>query len=175
MPELFPWSRIEYKFLSQNLWYATRLFSTFCISGSLSWFKTFKKSVYNDIHGVNLSHMHSMLLATALLQHSHKKLTVKHDVFPGLFKSKRAFPMKLSSFHLFGKTFCSPPWKFSTWCKVGSRVLDSRYYGEKYQRKRVACYCYQKLRQTNFFKKNFGKCSQIGCFKVRNSTRCNRK
>ena len=56
-------------------------------------------------------------------------------------------------------------------CKIGSRVLDSRHYVEKYQRKRVACYCYQKLRQTNFFKKNFGKCSQIGCFKVRNSTR----
>ena len=79
--------------------------------------------------------------------------------------------MKLSSFHLFGKTFCSPPLKFSTCCKVGSRVLDSRYYVENYQRKRVACYCYQKLRQTNFSKKNFGKCSQIGCFKVRNLTR----
>ena len=51
------------------------------------------------------------------------------------------------------------------------RVLDSWYYVEKYQRKRVACYCCQKLRQNNFFKKNFGKCSQIGCFKVRNSTR----
>ena len=79
--------------------------------------------------------------------------------------------VKLSSFHLFGKTFRSPPLKFSTCCKIGSRVLDGRYYVEKYQRKRVACYCYQKLRQTNFFKKNFGKCSQIGCFKVRNSTR----
>ena len=53
---------------------------------------------------------------------------------------------------------------------MGSRVLDSCYYVEKYQRKRVACYCYQKLRLTNFFKKNFGECSQIGCFKVRNST-----
>ena len=39
-------------------------------------------------------------------------------------------------------------------CKIGSRGLDSRYYVE----------------QANFFKKNFGKCSQIGCFKVRNST-----
>ena len=29
----------------------------------------------------------------------------------------------------------------------------------------------KKLRQTNFFKKNVGKCSQIGCFKVENSTR----
>ena len=79
--------------------------------------------------------------------------------------------MKLSSFHLFGKTFCSPPLKFSACCKIGSRVLDSRYYIEKYLRKRVACYCYQKLREINFFKKNFGKYSQIGCFKVRNSTR----
>ena len=78
--------------------------------------------------------------------------------------------MKLSSFHLFGKTFRSPPLKSLSCCRVGNRVLDSWYYVEKYQRKRVACYCYQKLRQTNFFKKNFGKCSQIGCFKVRNST-----
>ena len=78
--------------------------------------------------------------------------------------------MKLSSFHLFGRTFCSPPLKSSPCRKIGNRVLDSWYYVEKYQRKRVACYCYQKLRQTNFFKKNFGKCSQIGCFKVRNST-----
>ena len=77
----------------------------------------------------------------------------------------------MTSFHLFGKTFCSPPLKSLSCCEIGSRVLDSWYYVEKYQRKRVACYCYQKLRQTNFFKKNFGKCSQIGCFKVRNSTR----
>ena len=74
--------------------------------------------------------------------------------------------MKLSSFHLFGKTFCSPPLKFSTCSKVGSRVVDSRYYVEKYQRKRVACHCYQKLRQSNFVKKNFGKCFLIGCFKA---------
>ena len=78
--------------------------------------------------------------------------------------------MKLSSFNLFDKTFHSPPLKLPTCCKIGSRVLDSWYYVEKYHRKSVACYCYQKLRQANFFKKNFGKCSQIGCFKVRNST-----
>ena len=68
------------------------------------------------------------------------------------------------------QNFRSPPLKFSICCKIGSRLLDSRYYVEKYQRKRVSCYCYQKLRQTNFFKKNFGKCSEIGWFKVRNST-----
>ena len=79
--------------------------------------------------------------------------------------------VKLSSFHLFDKNVCSPPLKSLPCCKIGSRVFDGWYYIEKYQRKRVACYCYQKLRQTNFFKKNFGKCSQIGCFKVRNSTR----
>ena len=56
-------------------------------------------------------------------------------------------------------------------CKIGSNVLDSWYYVEKNQRMTVACYYYQKLRQTNFFKKNFCKCSQIGYFKVRNSTR----
>ena len=79
--------------------------------------------------------------------------------------------MKLSSFHLFGKTFHPPPLKFSTCCEKGSRVFDSWYYVEKYQRKWIACYCYQKLRQTNFFEKNFGKCSQIRCFNIRNSTR----
>ena len=74
-------------------------------------------------------------------------------------------------FHLFSKNFCTPPFKSLSCCEIGSCVLDSWYYVQKYQRKRVAWYCYQKLRKTNFFKKNFGKCSQIGCFKVRNSTR----
>ena len=54
---------------------------------------------------------------------------------------------------------------------MGSRVLDSWYYAEEYQRKKVAYYCCQKLRQTKFFKKSFRKCFQIGCLKVRNSTR----
>ena len=79
--------------------------------------------------------------------------------------------MKLSSFHFSGKSFRSPPLKLSIWCKIGSRLLDSWCYVEKYQRRRVACYCYHKLKQTNFFKKNFGNCSQVRCFKVRNSTR----
>ena len=39
--------------------------------------------------------------------------------------------------------------KFSTCWKVGSRVVNSRYCVEKYQHKRVACHCYQKLTQTN--------------------------
>ena len=82
---------------------------------------------------------------------------------------QKSSPMKHSSFHLFSKTFCSPPFKCLSYCEICSRVLDSWYYIEKYQCKRVACYCYQKLRQTNFFKKNFGKCSHIGCLKVRNS------
>ena len=78
--------------------------------------------------------------------------------------------MKLSSFHHFGKNFHSPPLKPIQCYKIGSRVVASWYYVEKYQRKRVAGYCYQRHRQTNFFKKNFGKCSSIGCFKVRNLT-----
>ena len=53
--------------------------------------------------------------------------------------------MKLSSFSLFGKTFRSPPLRSLSRCKIGSHVLDSWYYVEKYQRKRVAYYCYQKL------------------------------
>ena len=77
----------------------------------------------------------------------------------------------MTSFHLFGKIFCSPPLKSLSCCEIGSRVLDSWYYVEKYQRKRVACCCYQTLRKTNFFQKNFGKYFQIGCFTVRNSTR----
>ena len=76
----------------------------------------------------------------------------------------------MTLFHLFGKYFCSLPLKSLSYCEIGSRVLDSWYYVEKYQCMRVACYCYQKLRLINFFKKNFGKCSQIECFKVRNST-----
>ena len=80
--------------------------------------------------------------------------------------------MKISSFHLFGKMFPSPPLKSLSCCKIGSHVLDSWYYIEKNQRMTVACYYYhQKLRQTNFFKKNFCKYSQIGYSKVRNSTR----
>ena len=79
--------------------------------------------------------------------------------------------MKLTLFYLLGKLFRSPPLKFLSSCEIASCVLDSWYYVEKYQRKRVACYCYQKLGQTSFFKKKFGKCSQIGCFEGRNSTR----
>ena len=60
--------------------------------------------------------------------------------------------------------------KISIMLQKGSHVLESWYYVEKYQRWRIACYCYQKRRQTNFFKKNLCKCSQIGCFKARNST-----
>ena len=74
-------------------------------------------------------------------------------------------------FQLFSKIFRSPPLKFSSCYEIGSRVLDTWYYVEKYHQKRVEWYYYQKLRQTNFFKKNFSKCSQIQCFKVRNSTR----
>ena len=32
-------------------------------------------------------------------------------------------------------TFHSAPLKFSTWCEIGSRVLDSWYFVEKCQRK----------------------------------------
>ena len=78
--------------------------------------------------------MHSMLLAPALLQHSRKKLTVNH-VLPALFKTK------------------NPPLKFSTCSKIASRVVDSWYYVEKYQRKRVACRCYQKLSRLTFSRK----------------------
>ena len=57
------------------------------------------------------------------------------------------------------QSFSLSTFKIKQGCKIGSRVVDSWYYVEKYQRKRVAGYCYQRLRQTNFFKKNFGKCS----------------
>ena len=49
MQQMLPWSRIEYKFLCQNLWIChspfTQKNTKFCISGSLSWLKTFKKPV----------------------------------------------------------------------------------------------------------------------------------
>ena len=97
MPQMFPWSRIEYnKFLSQNLWYAILQVLHQC-------FFELIQNIYkacNDIHEVNLSHMHSVLLAPALFQHSHKKLTVNH-VLPALFKSKRVlswnYPRSISS------------------------------------------------------------------------------
>ena len=45
--QMFPWSRIEYKLLSQNLWICYSRFTLkntkFSIRGSMSWFKTFKK------------------------------------------------------------------------------------------------------------------------------------
>ena len=66
MPELFPWSRIEYKFPSQNLWicYSPSSASMVLWADSKHW------KACNDIHEVNLSHMHSVLLAPALLQQS---------------------------------------------------------------------------------------------------------
>ena len=118
--------------------------------------------------------MHSMLLALALFQ--LKKLNIRNQVanrqpcFTSPVCEQKSSPVKLSSFHLFGKTFHSPPLKSLSCYEIDSHVLESWYYVEKYQRRRVAWYCYQKLRQNNFFKKNFGKCSQIGSFKARNST-----
>ena len=50
--------------------------------------------------------------------------------------------------------------RIPSYWEIGSRVTDSWHYVEKCQRKRFACCCYQKLRQTNFFKKTFGKYSQ---------------
>ena len=94
--------------------------------------------------------MHSMLLTLALLQHSHKNLAVNH-ILPALFTNKSSLE-KLSSFHLFGKTFRSPALKSLSSCEIDSHVLDSWYYVEKYQRKRVACYYYQNLGLTNFLK-----------------------
>ena len=110
--------------------------------------------------------MDSMLLALALLQHRKNK---HQPCFTSPVYEQKSSLVKLSSFHLFGKTFYSPTLKSLPCCKIGSHVLNSWYYVEK-QHQTVACYCYQKLRQTNVFKKNLGKCSQIGYFKVRNST-----
>ena len=79
--------------------------------------------------------------------------------FTSPVNEQRSSPVKLCSFHLFDKTFRSPPLKPLLWCEIGSHVLDTWYYVEKYKCKRVACYFYQKLSHTNLFKKNFGKCS----------------
>ena len=114
--------------------------------------------------------MHSMLLAIALLQHSHMKLAANHDIYQLCLQAKE-FSRETILVPSLRQNFSLSTFKILICCKIGSRVLDRWYYVEKYQSKRLACYCYQKLRQTNFFKKNFGKCSQIGCFKVRNSTR----
>ena len=88
MPQMFPWSRIEYnKFLSQNLWYAI-------LQVLHQWFFELIQNILkacNDIHEVNLSHMHRMFLALALLQHSHEKLTANHDVLPVLVTIQKVF------------------------------------------------------------------------------------
>ena len=63
----------------------------------------------HDIHEVNLSHMYWILLALALLQHIHKKLTANHDIFPALFTIQRILPWNcprsISSTKLFASTF----------------------------------------------------------------------
>ena len=95
MPQMCPWSRIEYKFLSQNVWICAILLLLKKTQNSTSmvlWADSKHLKSISDIHEVNLSHMHSMLLAIALLQHSHKKLTANHDVLPVLFTSKRVLP-----------------------------------------------------------------------------------
>ena len=50
-------------------------------------------------------------------------------------------------------------------------MLYRWYYDEKFHFQRVACYCYQKIRHTKFFKKNLRQMFLNGCFKARNSTR----
>ena len=75
--------------------------------------------------------MHSTFLVLALLQPSHKKLTTNHSFTSSVYEQKSS-PVKLSSFHLFSKTFCSPPVKSLPCFKIGSHVLDSWYYIEKY-------------------------------------------
>ena len=61
--------------------------------------------------------------------------------------------------------------RIPSYWEIGSRVTDSWHYVEKCQRKRFACCCYQKLRQTNFFKKTFGKYSQNWMLQSKDSTR----
>ena len=109
--------------------------------------------------------MHSMLLALALLLHK----TANHYVLPDLITGKRVLPWNTPHSISSAKHFALHLSNAYHTEKYVDISLIASFYIEKYQRQRVACYCYQKLRQTNFFKKNFGKCSHIGCFKVRNS------
>ena len=51
-----------------------------------------------------------------------------------------------------------------------SHALDSWYYVEKHQCYRDIWYVINDLGTLAFSKKNFDKCSQIGCFKISNST-----
>ena len=119
----------------------------------------------NDIHEVDFCHMHSMLLALALLLHK----TANHYVLPDLITGKRVLPWNTPHSISSAKHF---PLHLSNAYHTAKYIdvsLIAGFYIKKYQRGWFACYCYQKLRQTNFFKKNFGKCSHIGCFKGRNS------
>ena len=161
MPQIPSWSRMEYKFLSQNPWVFHSLYLKEQKVLHHWFFKLIPniQKVYNEIHEVNLCHLHSKMVALALLQ--------PQCFTSPVYKQKKSHA-KLSSFHLLDVTFSSSPLKYWPCCEVRSCALDSWYYVKK-RRKRDACYCYEKLRQTNF-RKNFGKCSQIGWCKARIST-----
>ena len=116
MPEMFPWSRISYKFMSQNF-SGYKPFSFYAKEHKVlcQWFFELIQNILNtcnDIYEVNLSHMHWMLLALALLQHSHKKLTDNHDILPALFTIKRVlrwnYPRSISLAKLFALHLLNP-------------------------------------------------------------------
>ena len=101
MPKMFSWSRIAKISLGKPFFFYSKEHKVLH-----QWFFKLIQNILkacNDIHEINLSHMYWMLPALALLQHSLKTLTANHDVLPD--------NLKLSSFHLFGKTFGSPPLK----------------------------------------------------------------
>ena len=92
---MLPWLRIECKFLSQNLWIChSRSFYSKEHKVLHQWFFELIQNIYktcNDIHKVNLCHMHLILLALTLLQHIHKILTANHDVYQPRLRAKEFY------------------------------------------------------------------------------------
>ena len=147
---MFPQSRIKCKFLNQKLWichspFIQNLLKRVTRKATVVLWAESKLLKSYGIHEVNFCHMLSMLVALVLLQYSHKKKKTQPWCFTSPVYEQKSSHVILSSFRLFVKTFRSPRLKSLSCCKIGSRVLDGWYYIGKYQRKKVAGYCYEKL------------------------------
>ena len=112
---------MEYKFLSQNPWVFHSLYLKEHKVLHHWFFKLIPniQKVYNEIHEVNLCHLHSKMVALALLQ--------PQCFTSPVYKQKKSHA-KLSSFHLLDVTFSSSPLKYWPCYEVRSCALDSWYY-----------------------------------------------
>ena len=63
------------------------------------------------------------------------------------------------------QNFSLSTFKIYKCCKIGSRVVDSWYYVEKYQRKRDADYCYRDIGRLTFSRKTFANVPKLDASK----------